>query len=111
VTVFEALHDMSQPVAVLGAARRLLAPGGTLIVMDERVAEQFTAPGDDVERFMYGFSVLVCLPNSLAETPSVGTGTAMRPDTLRGYARDAGFSGVTVLAIEHPSFRFYRLDP
>ena len=111
VTVFEAVHDMSQPVAVLGAARRLLAPGGTLIVMDERVAEQFTAPGDDVERFMYGFSVLVCLPNSLAETPSVGTGTAMRPDTLRGYARDAGFGGVAILPIEHPSFRFYRLDP
>ena len=111
VTVFEAVHDMSQPVAVLGAARRLLAPGGTMIVMDERVAEQFTAPGDDVERFMYGFSVLVCLPNSLAETPSVGTGTAMRPDTLRGYARDAGFGEVNVLPIEHPSFRFYRLDP
>lgn len=111
VTIFEAVHDLSQPVAVIGAARHLLAPGGTMIVMDERVAEQFTAPGDDLERFMYGFSVLVCLPNSLAETPSVGTGTAMRPDTLRRYALDAGFGEMTVLPIEHGSFRFYRLDP
>jgi hypothetical protein len=60
---------------------------------------------------MYGFSVLVCLPNSLAETPSVGTGTAMRPDTLRGYARDAGSASRASWPIEHPSFRFYRLDP
>jgi SAM-dependent methyltransferase len=111
VTIFEAVHDLSQPVAVLEAARRLLAPGGTMIVMDERVAEQFTAPGDDIERFMYGFSLLVCLPNSMAETPSVGTGTAMRPDTLRRYALDAGFGAMTVLPIEHGSFRFYRLDP
>jgi hypothetical protein len=111
VTIFEAVHDLSQPVAVLAAARRLLAPGGTMVVMDERVADQFTAPGDDIERFMYGFSVLVCLPNSMAETPSVGTGTAMRPETLRRYALDAGFGTVAVLPIEHGSFRFYRLDP
>jgi hypothetical protein len=81
------------------------------VVVDERVAEQFTAPGDDVERFMYGFSLMVCLTNSLAETPSVGTGTAMRPDTLRAYALGAGFRDVTILPIEHGTFRFYRLDP
>jgi 2-polyprenyl-3-methyl-5-hydroxy-6-metoxy-1,4-benzoquinol methylase len=111
VTVFEAVHDMSQPVGVLRAARALLAPGGTMVVMDERVADRFTAPGDDVERFMYGFSLLVCLTNAMAEQPSVGTGTVMRPQTLRAYALEAGFREVTVLPIEHPSFRFYRLDP
>lgn len=105
VTIFEAVHDMSQPVAVLRAA------GGAVIVADERVAEQFTAPGDDVERFMYGFSLVVCLTNSLAETPSVGTGTAMRPATMRAYALEAGFSQVSELPIEHDTFRFYRLDP
>jgi SAM-dependent methyltransferase len=111
VTVFEAVHDMSQPVEVLRAARGLVAPGGTMLVMDERVADRFTAPGDDIERFMYGFSLLVCLTNSLAEQPSVGTGTVIRAETLRAYALEAGFRGVTVLPIEHPSFRFYRLDP
>jgi hypothetical protein len=35
----------------------------------------------------------------------------MRPDTLRRYAEDAGFSGFSVLPIEHEVFRFYRLDP
>ena len=32
----------------------------------------------------------------------------MRPDVLAGYARDAGFSTVEVLDIDHPMFRFYR---
>ena len=111
VTIFEAVHDLSRPVEVLRAARGLLAPGGTVIVMDENVGESFTAPGDDFERLMYGYSVLVCLPNGLAEQPSAGTGTVMRPATLRAYAEAAGFGGFSVLPIEHESFRFYRLDP
>ena len=58
---------------------------------------------------MYGVSLLVCLPDGLSHAGSVGTGTVMRPDTLRGYARDAGFADVEVLPIEHDMFRFYRL--
>jgi 2-polyprenyl-3-methyl-5-hydroxy-6-metoxy-1,4-benzoquinol methylase len=111
VTMFEAVHDLSRPVEVLAAARRLLAPGGTLLVVDERVAERFTAPGDELERLMYSYSVLFCLANSLADPPSVGTGTVMRPDLLREYASAAGFESVTVLPIEHEVFRIYRLVP
>jgi hypothetical protein len=59
---------------------------------------------------MYGASVLICLPAGMSEQPSAGTGTVMRPDTLRGYAAEAGFSKVEVLEqIEHPMLRFYRL--
>ena len=109
VTIFEAVHDFSQPVAVLRAVRNLLAPGASLLVADERVAEEFTAPGDAVERFMYGFSFLVCLPNVLADDPSAGTGTVMRPDVLRRFAAEAGFSRLDVLPIEADFWRFYRL--
>jgi SAM-dependent methyltransferase len=110
-TIFEAVHDFSQPVAVLRAVRSLLAPGGSLLVADEKVAERFTAPGDSVERFMYGFSFLLCLPNVLADDPSAGTGTVMRPDVLRRFAADAGYSRVDVLPIEADFWRFYRLVP
>ena len=106
VTVFEAIHDMSQPVEVLAALRGL---GGTLLVVDERVADSFTAPGDDVERLMFGWSVLHCLPVGLAEQPSAATGTAMRVDTFRRYAQEAGFDSVEVLPIENDFWRFYRL--
>ncbi len=111
VTVFEAVHDMSRPVEVLRALRGLAAEDGAVVVMDERVADVFTAPGDEVERLMYTYSVLCCLPVGLADTPSVGTGTVMRTDTLRRYAEDAGFADVEVLPIEHEVFRFYRLHP
>ena len=61
---------------------------------------------------MYGFSVVHCLPVGRADAEdSAATGTAMRPDTLRAYAREAGFAGVEVLPIDNDFWRFYRLDP
>lgn len=107
--IYEALHDMSQPVPVLRSVRSQLVPGASLVVVDERVADTFTAPGDDMERLFYGYSVLFCLPTGRADQPSVGTGTVMRTDTLRRYAEAAGFTDVDVLPIESDLWRFYRL--
>jgi ubiquinone/menaquinone biosynthesis C-methylase UbiE len=108
--VIEAVHDMSNPVEVLASIRGALAPGAPLIVVDERVAETFTAPGDEVERFMYGWSITTCLPDGRSRSPSAATGTVMRPETLRRYAQEAGFRSVEILPIENDFFRFYRLS-
>ncbi|NYI76981.1 hypothetical protein [Nocardioides panzhihuensis] len=55
---------------------------------------------DEPEPLMYGFSVLVCLPDGLSSPPSVGTGTVMRSSTLQGYGEAAGFIGFENLPIE-----------
>jgi hypothetical protein len=81
-----------------------------VIVMDERVADEFGALGDPVERFMYAASVLHCLPAGRADQPSAATGTVMRVDTFSAYATAAGFTTIEVLPIEHDFFRFYRLE-
>jgi len=108
--IFEALHDMPQPVEVLSALRRAVRPDGVVVIMDEAVADEFTAPGDVVERAMYGYSTLICLPDGLSSSPSVGTGTVMRRSQLTAYAIEAGFAAVEVLPIEgFAFFRFYRL--
>jgi SAM-dependent methyltransferase len=111
VTIFEALHDMNHPIDALRAARASLAQGGSVVIADERVAEHFAPPGDEIERVNYGFSVLHCLAVGLLDERSAGTGTVIRPDTVRGYATEAGFSRVDVLPIEHDFWRFYRLIP
>jgi SAM-dependent methyltransferase len=109
VTAFECIHDMPQPVPVLRTMRSMAAGDGIVLVMDENVAPEFVAPGDEVERIMYGFSTLVCLPDGMSHPGSVGTGTVMRPSVLEGYAREAGFAGVDVLPIDGGFWRFYRL--
>jgi 2-polyprenyl-3-methyl-5-hydroxy-6-metoxy-1,4-benzoquinol methylase len=111
VYIHEALHDMSYPVDVLRACRALLADEGSVVIGDERVADSFTAPGDDLERFYYGFSVLHCLPVGMVGEGAAGTGTVMRADTVRRYAEEAGFRRFEVLPIENDFYRFYRLRP
>ncbi len=111
VTIFEALHDMSYPVEVLRACRAPAGGGWLLIVGDERTAETFTAPADDLERLYYGFSVLHCLPVGMIGDDPAGTGTVMWPETVRRYAAEAGFAEFEVLPIENDFWRFYRLRP
>ena len=111
VLVLEALHDLPHPVPALRAARAALADAGTVLVVDERVAETFTAPGDEVERMMYGWSVTHCLPTQLVEQPSAALGTVMRADTVRKLAAQAGYVRVDVLPVENDFFRLYRLHP
>ena len=109
---FECVHDMPRPVEVLAAVRRALKPGAGLVVMDEAVGESFDPAGEFavVDRLMYGFSLGVCLPDSMSTPGSVATGTVMRRSTLEAYAREAGFTSVEVLPIEGFGFwRFYRL--
>jgi 2-polyprenyl-3-methyl-5-hydroxy-6-metoxy-1,4-benzoquinol methylase len=106
---FECIHDMANPVGALRSIRRLVGPGGTALVGDERAAETFSAPGDDLERLLYAFSVLHCLPVGMADRPSKETGAVIRPDTMRRYCDEAGFAAVDVLPIENDFWRFYRL--
>ena len=107
---FECVHDMPRPVDVLTAIHEAVRSEGLVVIMDEAVADDFSAPGDQVEQLMYGYSTLICLPDGLSSTPSEGTGTVMRRSILTDYARRAGFSSLEVLPIEEFGFwRFYRL--
>jgi SAM-dependent methyltransferase len=111
VYIHEALHDMSYPVQVLSACRAMLADGGKVIVGDERVPDRFDPPGDEIERFYYGFSILHCLPVGMVGDGAAGTGTVMRVDTVRRYAAQAGFDRFEVLPIENDFYRFYLMAP
>jgi len=109
ILFFECLHDMGRPVEALEQARNAVADGGAVIVMDENVGETIQV-GDPTELFMAACSVLWCLPQSRVEPDCQAPGTVMRPDTFGDIARKAGWSGFDILPIEHPFWRFYRLE-
>ena len=109
VTAFETIHDMTHPVAALRAMRQLCAEGGAVLVVDERVADELVAPGDEMARLHHGFSALSCLAAAMGDPTSAMTGTVMRPATLRRYAHEAGYDRVEILPIENEGWRFYRL--
>lgn len=47
---------------------------------DDAVVEAFSAPGSEIDRLLYGSSVLVCLPTGRAHDHSSEAGALMRPD-------------------------------
>jgi 2-polyprenyl-3-methyl-5-hydroxy-6-metoxy-1,4-benzoquinol methylase len=109
VLVLEALHDMARPGDALRSFAQSLVPGGSVIVADEKVSDHFHAPADDIERLMYGWSIVHCLPVSMADRPSAAIGTVIREATVRALAAQAGLPRVDVLPVDGGFFRLYRL--
>jgi 2-polyprenyl-3-methyl-5-hydroxy-6-metoxy-1,4-benzoquinol methylase len=108
VMAIEMLHDVPDPVGILRTMRTLAGETGTVLVVDERTEEDFTVPTNEMERFFYAFSTLHCLAVSM-QHGGAGTGTVIRPGTVRRYATEAGFTTVETLDVDHPQFVLYRL--
>ena len=111
VLFVECVHDFPRPVEALRHARAALRPGGTVLVVDERAADNFTAPGDEFERFFAAASAIWCLPQGRVGPDPEPVGTLIRPADMRNLARRAGYAAAEILPIEHPVWRFYRLVP
>ena len=94
---------------MLRSIRSVLADDGVVVVIDEAVAEAFTAPGDDVERMMYGWSIVHCLPAAMVEQGAEAIGTAIRPATVARLATEAGFATCDVVDVDAGFFRVYRI--
>lgn len=107
VLLMESLHDLARPVEVLRAVRKSLSSDGVLVVVDERVADEFAAPGDPLERMMYGWSITHCLPSQLAEQPSAAIGTVLRAPQVAELVREAGFDGCETTEVDAGFFRVY----
>ena len=82
-----------------------------MVVADEPVADEFSVPASEVERYAYGWSVVSCLPSAMDDPETAATGAVMRPATLARYAHAAGFARTETLPLESDVWRFYRLVP
>lgn len=110
IVMIEMLHDVPDPVGLLHTAAEVLARDGVVFVADMAAADTLQTPGDEVERLLYGFSLLVCLPDSLATPGSAATGTVMRRGTFARYVEAAGLRLRRELPVEHDFWRFSVLE-
>ena len=111
VLLIECVHDFPRPAGALRHARAAVRPGGRVLVVDERAAESFTAPGGETERFFAAASAIWCLPQGRVGPGPEPAGTLIRPAAMRDLAREAGYAGAEIVPIEHPVWRFCRLVP
>jgi Methyltransferase domain len=63
VSTFDVVHDLPDPLAALRHIRHALAPGGTYLMVEPKVADRLQDNlGNPFARMLYGISCLHCVP-------------------------------------------------
>jgi 2-polyprenyl-3-methyl-5-hydroxy-6-metoxy-1,4-benzoquinol methylase len=94
VCLFDALHDMGDPVGVARRVREALKPDGTLMLVEPRAGDALEENLNPVGRTYYGLSTVICTPGSLAQDVGLGLGAQAGQRRLTQVLHEAGFGSV-----------------
>lgn len=94
VTVFDALHDMGDPVGVARHVREALAPDGAWMIVEPQAGDTVAENLNTVGRLYYAASTMICTPGSLAQEVGLGLGAQAGERRLRDVLEEAGFTRV-----------------
>jgi SAM-dependent methyltransferase len=94
VCLFDALHDMGDPVGAARRIRQAMAPDGTLLLVEPYAGDTLEENANPVGRAYYGLSTVICTPGSLAQEVGLGLGAQAGQRRLTAVLREAGFTHV-----------------
>jgi SAM-dependent methyltransferase len=111
VSTFDVIHDMADPMAGLKSLRHVVKDDGIFVLMEVVCEED---PADNVDPMAVvklGSSIHFCMTTSLAQG-GLGRGTVGLPeDKAKEFSREAGFTSVRRLPVEHPLNVLYETRP
>jgi 2-polyprenyl-3-methyl-5-hydroxy-6-metoxy-1,4-benzoquinol methylase len=94
VCVFDALHDMGDPVGAARHVRSQLADDGTWMVVEPFAGDAIEDNLNPVGRVFYAGSTMLCTPASLSQDVGLALGAQAGQERLTQVLRDGGFSRV-----------------
>jgi SAM-dependent methyltransferase len=92
VCTFDSLHDMGDPVGGAGHVLGSLAADGTWLIVEPAAGDRVEDNLNPVGRAYYGFSTLLCVPNSLSQEVGTALGAQAGEARLRHVVTSAGYS-------------------
>jgi SAM-dependent methyltransferase len=92
VATFDSLHDMGDPVGAAAHALASLAPDGTWMIVEPAAGDRVEDNLNPVGRAYYGFSTLLCVPNSLSQEVGAALGAQAGEAGIRRVVTEAGFT-------------------
>lgn len=92
VTIFDALHDMGDPVGAARHAREALKPDGTLMLVEPMAGDSLAANLNPVGRIYYAFSTSICVPTSLNQEVGAALGAQAGEKRLSEVVEQGGFT-------------------
>jgi SAM-dependent methyltransferase len=110
IAFFDCLHDLGDPGGALVAAREHLSEGGTVLLVEPMAGDTQEDNLNPVSAAYYGFSTLLCTPNSMAQEVKTALGAQAGEKRTREVATDAGYTTFRRVA-ETPFNIVYELRP
>jgi 2-polyprenyl-3-methyl-5-hydroxy-6-metoxy-1,4-benzoquinol methylase len=92
VTVFDALHDMGDPVGASRHVLTTLAPEGSWMIVEPYAGDRVEENLNPVGRAYYAASTLICTPCSLAQEVGLALGAQAGEARMRAVVTGAGFT-------------------
>jgi SAM-dependent methyltransferase len=94
VAIFDALHDMPDPLAAARHIRESLADDGAFLLVEPNAGDKVADNLNPVGRLFYGASTLICVAHSMTEEPRTALGAQAGQARLAALLAEAGFSRV-----------------
>ena len=110
VAFFDCLHDLGDPVGALSTAKKHLAKDGTILLVEPMAGDKVEDNLNPVGAAYYGFSTLLCTPNSLSQETKTALGAQAGEARTREVAKSAGLKQFRRVA-ETPFNLVYEVRP
>jgi ubiquinone/menaquinone biosynthesis C-methylase UbiE len=110
VAMFDALHDMGDPVGAAKRVREALAPDGTWLIVEPYASDKVEENFNPVGRLYYNGSTFLCVPNALSQSGGYALGAQAGEAAIRQVVTDAGFTRFR-RAVETPFNLVYEAQP
>ena len=94
ICIFDALHDMGDPLGAARHIRESLRPGGTFMLVEPMAGDSLAENLNLLSGIYYSFSTTVCVPTSKAQEVGLGLGAQAGEARLTEILKEAGFSQV-----------------
>ncbi|MBC2777502.1 methyltransferase domain-containing protein [Parasphingopyxis marina] len=92
--IFDALHDMGDPVGAAAHIRQALKGDGTFMLVEPMAGDSMAENMHPLGQIYYAFSTTVCTPASLAQEVGLGLGAQAGQKRLTEVLNEAGFTHV-----------------
>jgi SAM-dependent methyltransferase len=110
VAMFDALHDMGDPVGAARHVREVIADDGTWMIVEPMSGDHIEDNLNPIGRVYYAYSTLLCTPASLSQDVGLAIGTQAGPARIRDVTTAGGFTGFRSVA-ESPFNRVIEARP
>ena len=92
ICFFDTLHDLGDPVAAARHAAEVLAPGGTVMLVEPFANDRVEDNVSPVARLYYAASTMLCCAHAISEGGKLVLGAQAGEARLAEVLRKAGFT-------------------